>query len=267
MRQPHVPRRSFEQTCAQPGFQRLEQAARLHPGLRFIESDIASPEARERLAAQVRDTLPRLTVLVNNAGIQRRVPLASETADWPARQTEIDTLLSGPVHLTQMLIDHLLTQDTPPLIVNVTSGGAYVAQPFPPLYSACKAAMHSYTMALRHALRMTACRVVEVIPPAVNTQLSGTALGHGADIDIFCDTVFAGLCDSRDEIDFGATAGDEIRTVRQGARALFDKLSERFAVPLFGAQTEALAAFRQTQALTSPQRVSSRADSPQSSSD
>ncbi|ASL48720.1 Serine 3-dehydrogenase (plasmid) [Burkholderia sp. AD24] len=126
--------------------ERLEHAARALPGLSFIVSDIADPQARERLATQVCQTLPELTVLINNAGIQRRVSLAADDAPWSSRQTEIDTLLSGPVHLTHLLIPPMLEHGKPATVVNVTSRGAYVPQPFAPLYSACKAALHSYTV-------------------------------------------------------------------------------------------------------------------------
>lgn len=216
--------------------ERLEQAARALPGLSFIVSDIADSQAREQLATQARHTLPQLTVLINNAGIQRRVALAAETASWSIRQTEIETLLSGPVHLSQLLIAHMLGHGKPSMIVNVTSAGAYVPQPFAPLYSACKAALHSYTVNLRHALNQTACRVVEVIPPSINTQLSGVQQSHGADVDTFCEAVFASLCDAlSDEIDFGATSSDEFRAIRSKAQTLFERLSGRFTVPLFDA--------------------------------
>lgn len=214
--------------------ERLEEVARALPGLSFIVSDIADPQAREQLAAEVHHTLPQLTVLINNAGVQRRVSLAAETAPWSIRQTEIDTLLSGPVHLTQLLIPHMLDHGKPAVIVNVTSGGAYVPQPFAPLYSACKAALHSYTVNLRHALQHTGCRVVEVIPPAINTDLSGAPQSHGADVDAFCDAVFERLYDGPpDEIDFGATSSDQFQALRRNAQALFDRLSGRFAVRLF----------------------------------
>jgi NAD(P)-dependent dehydrogenase (short-subunit alcohol dehydrogenase family) len=74
---------------------------------------------------------------------------------------------------------------------NVTSAGAHVAQPFAPLYSACKAALHSYTVNLRFALRHTSRRVLELIPPAVQTALAGSGNPHSAPLEAYCDAVFA----------------------------------------------------------------------------
>ncbi len=184
-----------------------EAASDALPGLRTMVNDIGRPDEREELAAHVRRTMPTLNVLINNAGIQRRVGLAEDDAPWAVRQQEIDILLCGPVHLNHLLIPAMLAHGGAAVVANVTSGGAYVPQVFAPLYSACKAALHSYTVTLRHALAGTRVRVAEIIPPAVRTGLAGGATGHGADPDEFCDAAFAGLGDADvTEIGFGATA-------------------------------------------------------------
>jgi short-subunit dehydrogenase involved in D-alanine esterification of teichoic acids len=122
--------------------------------------------------------LPGFNVVINNAGIQRRVSLASDTAPWSERQAEIDILLAAPVHLNHLLIPLMLRSKQPALIVNVTSGGAFVPQVFAPVYSACKAALHSYTVTPRHALQGTWLRVVELVPPAVQTGLGDPGATH-----------------------------------------------------------------------------------------
>jgi uncharacterized oxidoreductase len=131
---------------------KLEQAARDLPGLEVLPNDISRPEGREALAAHVRSAMPALNVLINNASIQRRVALAADDAPWTERQAEIDTLLRGPIHLNHLLAPVMLASGRPGLVVNVTSGGAFVPQPFAPIYSACKAALHNYIMNLRYVL-------------------------------------------------------------------------------------------------------------------
>jgi len=213
---------------------RLQQAAAQHPGLETLASDIADADAREQLAQQVRDVMPGLNVLVNNAGIQRRVSIAADRSPWRERQAEIDTLLAGPLHLGHLLVPVIVSQDGPGWVVNVTSGGAYVPQPFAPIYSACKAALHSYTVNLRFALRHTRCRVVEVIPPAVRTALAGPGATHGAPLDDFCDTVFAGLEQpGNDEVGFGITASERFKAPKQLYREMFDEFSGRFPVDVY----------------------------------
>jgi uncharacterized oxidoreductase len=177
--------------------------------------------------------MPELDVVVSNAGIQRRVGIAVDDAPWAEAQNEIDTLLAGPVHLARLLVPLLLRHGRPSVYVNVTSGGAFVPQPFAPLYSAAKAALHSYTVNLRHALRATSCRVVELIPPAVATQLAGPGPNHGADPDEFCDTVFPLLEGSRPAVGFGPTAQQEFTDRIAAEQRAFQAAATRFDVPLY----------------------------------
>lgn len=211
---------------------KLEKAAGELPGLQTYVNDIRDPLQREALAEHAREAMPGLNVLINNAGIQRRVSLASDQAEWAERQAEIDILLSAPVHLNHLLIPSLLEGDKPGLIVNVTSGGAYIPQVFAPVYSACKAALHSYTMTLRHSLANTSCRVMEIIPPAVQTALAGPGLNHGAPLNEFCDAVFASLIrGDQQEIGFGPTQNLQMMITAQ--RTLFRENASRFPVKTY----------------------------------
>jgi uncharacterized oxidoreductase len=174
--------------------EKLQKTVAELPGLKTFVNDIGVPEERIKLAAYIEVNMPGHNIVINNAGIQRRVGLAAEHAPWSESQQEIDILLGGPIHLNRLLIPTLLANGGPSLIVNVTSGGAYIPQVFAPVYSACKAALHSYTITLRHALSATACRVVELIPPAVQTGLASPgAAAHGAPLADFCNTVFPQL--------------------------------------------------------------------------
>jgi uncharacterized oxidoreductase len=82
---------------------KLQQAASELPGLEIFANDIGSATEREVLAQYIERVMPGLDVLINNAGIQRRISLAADYADWTARQTEIDILFSGPAHLNHLL--------------------------------------------------------------------------------------------------------------------------------------------------------------------
>ncbi len=214
--------------------EKLAEAKRAVPGLLATVSDVSVPDEREALAIYAGAALPSLDVVVNCAGIQRRIPLAADTAPWSERQHEIDTLFSGAVHLNHLLIPRLLARGAPSLLVNVTSGGAFVPQVFAPLYSASKAALHSYTVTLRHALAKTQCRVVELIPPAVRTMLAdGATAPHGVPLDPFCNAVFDALVRGEaNEIGYGPTEG--IASASQSDLAgAFEKSAARFDVPVY----------------------------------
>ncbi|NEB74691.1 SDR family NAD(P)-dependent oxidoreductase [Streptomyces sp. SID14478] len=203
------------------------------PGLETFASDMACPRKREDLAAHVRQTMPDLDIVISNAGIQRRVGIAADDAPWAEAQNEIDILLAGPIHLARLLVPQLLGHGRRSVYVNVTSGGAFLPQPFAPLYSAAKAALHSYTVNLRHALRATPCRVVELIPPAVATQLAGPGHNHGADPEEFCDTVFPLLDGSHTTVGFGRTAQPDFTERLDAEQRAFESASMRFHVPLY----------------------------------
>jgi|SRR5580658_6915108 uncharacterized oxidoreductase len=214
---------------------RLGRAASALPGLQTFVNDISLAEQRERLAQYVRDVMPALNILINNAGIQRRVSLAADTAPWSEQQAEIDTLFCGPVHLNHLLVPVMLTHGGHSMIANITSGGAYIPQPFAPVYSACKAALHSYTMNLRFALAGTPCKVVEIIPPAIRTALAGPGATHGAPLDDFSDSVFQTLWDSdAAEVGYGATVAPAIQERLSLDRKLFANFSGRFPVKTYG---------------------------------
>ena len=204
------------------------------PGVQTLANDIGTPEGRQDLADHVRRTMPDLDVLINNAGVQRRVGIASDRAPWPEVQYEIDVLFAAPIHLSRLLVPLMLAHGRPGVLVNVTSGGAFFPQPFAPVYSASKAAVHSYTTTLRHALGATPIRVVELIPPAVATELAGPGQAHGADLDEFCDTVFPLLDGSHPEVGFGFTAAADFTEKRAAEQRAFDALAARSDVPVHG---------------------------------
>lgn len=209
---------------------RIEQAVQVLPGVQGWVSDIGVPEDRISLARRIESDVPSLNVVINNAGIQRRISLAADSATWAERQKEIDILLSGPIHLNSLLAPIMLKGARPGAIVNVTSGGAFIPQVFAPIYSASKAALHSYTVTLRHALQGTPLRVVELIPPAIRTGLAGPGATHGASLNEFCDTVFSELSGNVETIGFGPTATPEFKQLIDAPKKLFEISAARFPI-------------------------------------
>jgi uncharacterized oxidoreductase len=82
----------------------------------------------------------------------------------------ITTNLLGPIRLTSALIDHLKKQPRAAVIYN-TSALAFVPLALTAVYSATKAAMHSYVLSQRYKLKGTPVSVLEIAPPWVQTDL------------------------------------------------------------------------------------------------
>ncbi len=184
---------------------KLQAAADRLPGLRTLVCDVAEPAERERLFAWATTEAPQLNVLLNNAGIQRQVKLGVEAESWAARAAEIAINLEAPLHLTSLFTPHL-QQQTAPVLINVSSGLAFLPLARVPIYCATKAAIHSFTQSLRWQLADTAVQVVEVIPPAVHTQLGGTDHSFGVPLDEYADDVIQQLAAGNLEIAYGFSA-------------------------------------------------------------
>ncbi|WP_207485184.1 SDR family oxidoreductase [Arenibaculum pallidiluteum] len=149
----------------------LEAVAAANPGMHLALLDIDDAAAISDFAARVVAEHPGLNVLVNNAGIMRFEHVLTDPEALATAEATITTNLLGPIRLTLALLPHLLAQPKA-TVVNVSSGLAFVPRADTPTYSATKAAIHSYTMSLRHQLRDTAVQVIEWVPPLVATDLT-----------------------------------------------------------------------------------------------
>jgi uncharacterized oxidoreductase len=140
-----------------------------------------------------------LNVLVNNAGIQQWMSI-SDPDFFQRAKDEITTNIEAPLHLTSLFIS-LKSLHT---IMNVTSGLAFVPLTKVPVYSASKAFFHSFTLSLRHLLKSKNIEVIEIIPPALNTDLGGKGLHDAAPpVSVFIESVFQQLKEGKNELSFG----------------------------------------------------------------
>ena len=209
--------------CGRRG-QALNEAKAKCPPLHVRACNLADPEQRTDLCNWVTKTFPQLNVLVNNAGIQERIDLRNNP-DWKIIRDEIDINLSAPLHLSALFIPHLQNQVNP-AILNVTSGLAFSPLANTPVYSATKAALHSFTLSLRHQLADTAISVIEIIPPAVDTDLGGKGLHtFGASLDEFADSVVEQLKNGSIEATFGFSA-ESSKASREQLDMIFKRMNQ-----------------------------------------
>jgi uncharacterized oxidoreductase len=148
----------------------LDQIVTDNPGMIAYPSDMTDATSIATLAQTVLRNHPATSVLVNNAGIMQAEDLTVDTVSTDAAQATITTNLLAPILLTAALLPHFRTLDQA-AIINVTSGLAFVPLAITPTYSATKAALHSYSLSLRAQLRKTRVAVIELAPPAVQTDL------------------------------------------------------------------------------------------------
>jgi uncharacterized oxidoreductase len=155
----------------------LDDVKSKHSDLHVIRSDVADPAQIAALAESIKRDFPELDVLVNNAGISRYKNLSVPASDLDDLMTEVNINVGGVVRMTSAFID-LLKGNTGTLI-NVSSALAYVPLPCLPIYCATKAAIHSYTQSLRFQLEDSGVEVIELMPPAVRTEMTADLPDEG----------------------------------------------------------------------------------------
>jgi uncharacterized oxidoreductase len=148
---------------------KLDAAIAGRANMSAMALDVTDADAIAAFAKDIVTKFPHLNVLVNNAGIMNAED-ASAKRDLTQAEATVVTNILGPIRLTDALVDHLAAQPGS-AIINVTSGLAFVPFPKAPTYSATKAAMHSYSVALRIQLEGKV-EVIELAPPAVRTDLT-----------------------------------------------------------------------------------------------
>ena len=147
----------------------LEKIVAENPGLDAVHIDLTDPVSITAAFETVTERHPDLNVLIAMAGIQ--VPEDLHDGSFlPTAERTIQTNLLGPIRLLATFLP-FLQRATDPAVVTVSSGLAFVPLPYTPTYSATKAAIHSFTESMRVQLSDTAVQVIELVPPAVQTEL------------------------------------------------------------------------------------------------
>src|SRR5579859_3162371 len=177
----------------------LDAVIAANPGMEAVELDITDPTSIERVAAALIEKHPDLNVLINNAGVMQLDTVGGKIDDALLTST-IDTNVLGPIRMTSALIDHLKTKKHA-VVAYTSSVLAFVPLAVTGIYSATKAALHSYVLSQRFMLRHTGVRVIEIAPPWVRTELMNSQEAEQAmPLDQFIAEAMAILGTDADEI-------------------------------------------------------------------
>jgi uncharacterized oxidoreductase len=150
----------------------LNEITATNPGMRGMQLDVQDPNAIKAFATHAREEFPKLNVLINNAGISKPEDLTTSTIDLSVAESIIQTNIFSVLHLTAALLPTLKRQPRS-TIITTSSGLAFVPFADFPTYCASKAFLHCWLQSLRFQLRKTSIEILELVPPYVQTELTG----------------------------------------------------------------------------------------------
>jgi uncharacterized oxidoreductase len=188
--------------------EKLSRLKARSPDITALPCDVGDAQQRKQLAEEVLHRFPDLDILVNNAGIQRYIDLKNGYDEFKAGEDEIQINFVATVELTALLIEHLVKRPSA-AIINVSSGLGFMPMLNTPIYSATKAAVHTYSLVLRQQLKDTSVRVIEIVPPMVDTDLNKEGRDaarlkfRGVSLSEYIPTVINGLENDADIIFYG----------------------------------------------------------------
>jgi uncharacterized oxidoreductase len=188
--------------------EKLSMVKEKFPDITAISCDVGDALQRKKLAIEVLRRFPDLDVLINNAGIQRYIDLKKGYDELKSGEDEIATNFVSTVELTALFIGHLMKRPSA-AVINVSSGLGFMPMYNTPVYSATKAAIHTYSLVLRQQLKDTSVKVIEIVPPMVDTDLNkeGRDAAHlkfrGVSLSEYIPAVINGLENDADIIFHG----------------------------------------------------------------
>ncbi|KAL8815911.1 MAG: hypothetical protein Q9223_005002 [Gallowayella weberi] len=198
-----------------------------------VPFDITEMEKIPNFATNITSTYSDLDCILMNSGIQRGLDFSKpDTIDMDTVELEFKTNYLSYLALTKAFLPFLQSKQQESALMFTTSGLALVPMMRCSNYCASKAALHHWILVLRKQLRESKVKVVELFPPAVQTELHDEKhqpdIKNGGQIgmplDRFTDEAYAGLAAGKEEVVVGDAAGwyNAFEAQRQG---VFNKMA------------------------------------------
>jgi uncharacterized oxidoreductase len=200
--------------------QALKEVSDKYPSVITKVCDLSVESERMDLYTWVAENHSDLDVLVNNAGIQNWMNI-SDSDFYEKASNEVTINVLAPLHLISLFT----RSGSLKTIINITSGLAFAPLTRVPVYCATKAFFHSFTLSVRHLLKSKNIEVIELIPPALNTDLGGKGLHtQHPPVSEFIESVFAQLKEGKTEITFGFSTMVS-NAAPEAIKGMFDRMN------------------------------------------
>jgi short-subunit dehydrogenase involved in D-alanine esterification of teichoic acids len=139
--------------------------------LAIFQCDISKQDDLDALFGFIESNYPTLNILINSAGVQYNYEFLSEQHTLTKIEQEISINLTASIKLCALFLPVVMRNEFPALI-NISSALAISPKKSATVYCCTKAAIHSFTKALRYQLEHTPVKVFEIIPALVDTPMT-----------------------------------------------------------------------------------------------
>ncbi len=181
--------------------EKLEKIKLIYPQIHIYKIDVTKDEEVQLLATDIQEKFNGIDVLINNAGVMQSLDVGNEGNDLSQQLEEIAINFSSPIRMLHYFLPQL-KKSKEAVVINVSSGLAFVPFVRTPIYSATKAALHFWTKSIRLHLEPHGIQVLELIPPLVNTPLSQNVIQSFKPMSTeeLAESFWKGYVKSREEI-------------------------------------------------------------------
>ncbi|MEN5057543.1 SDR family oxidoreductase [Sphingobacterium kitahiroshimense] len=186
--------------------ERLQKALKELDQAVAIQGDLSVESDRIRIANDLKTNYPDVNIIINNAGAAFAYLLSETIGAHEKAAIEMNTNYFSVIHFAELLLPHLL-QKAEAAVINISSIAVFGSHVMLPTYGATKAALHSYTTALRQTYQdQKKLQVYEVYPPLVDTEFSAEIGGaNGIPASEVADELFLALEKNQFDVPVGDT--------------------------------------------------------------
>ncbi len=149
---------------------KLEAVQKEFPKIQIFQSDVTDDADVRMLADDIQEKFGGIDILINNAGVMNLVDAGNESNDLQKQMQEIEINYNSPIRLLHYFLPQLKKSKNA-VLVNTSSGLGYVPFAQAPVYSGTKSALHFWTKSIRPQLKPHNIKVVELMPPVVETPI------------------------------------------------------------------------------------------------
>lgn len=181
---------------------RIKKLNEEYPKIHTIKCDVTKKEDLLNTYKYIADKFPKLNIVINNAGVQYNYDFHKSENTMEKAEMELNVNLLAPINITKIFLN-LLMKNENPTIINIVSPLGVVPKKSAPIYCASKAGLYLFSKSLRYQLENTPVKIITVMPPLVDTDMTKGRGKGKISPDEFANKMVSELKKGNNEINVG----------------------------------------------------------------